>query len=489
MKKIILLLLITLIFLSCATRLVQSVEYREVPAIEDLSNYRKQYFTVDTYSFEEMEKDLETFLYLIKNTYVGYDTAKENGLDVDNCINTIKSHFINKNVVSKSEVVEKIYDAFKEYFNDSHFRVQFGDTQKIFINHYDLYFTNVYVRKKGKSYEVLQSDNKNVRVGEIIKCKKENLLYYINDGIECYRLGVLSNKKEEFINVVLDGKEIRILVYNNTILNSKDFCYIEKQTNDSIYFAINSFFVQAGKNDTYETFKKFVETSVVAKEKKNVIINLKGNYGGDSSIFAFFLQYLCGYEDLLYADVFSNEEYRTLDSPSGMYAMCRYVELNYPIDDVRERFHFYFDGLEKQKENPHRSYVEFEPKKTQLAKPKFYGNLIILADKETASSGEDAIKQARILLEKTDQVICIGENTNGALSYGNVCMFRLPESGIVVFMPITDWSSGLKKYENFGGEGVGFYPDIWSTNENLNDSIFHVTQDKEMYEILKDYLK
>ena len=35
------------------------------------------------------------------------------------------------------------------------------------------------------------------------------------------------------------------------------------------------------------------------------------------------------------------------------------------------------------------------------------------------------------------------------------------------------------------GEGVGIYPDYWSTGEDLNETIFLVTQDEEMKQKLK----
>jgi len=53
---------------------------------------------------------------------------------------------------------------------------------------------------------------------------------------------------------------------------------------------------------------------------------------------------------------------------------------------------------------------------------------------------------------------------------------------------VSDFSSFAKQSKRFHGEGNGLYPDYWSTNEDLNDSILFVTQDQQMYEILKDVL-
>lgn len=53
---------------------------------------------------------------------------------------------------------------------------------------------------------------------------------------------------------------------------------------------------------------------------------------------------------------------------------------------------------------------------------------------------------------------------------------------------MTDFSERVKKASSFKGEGNGFLPDYWSLSEDLNDAIYNVLQDKEVYELLKEYL-
>ena len=118
--------------------------------------------------------------------------------------------------------------------------------------------------------------------------------------------------------------------------------------------------------------------------------------------------------------------------------------------------------------------------------PEFKGKLILLTDKNVASSGEDFVLYSDLVFE--NKVIQIGQNTSGCLFYGNICDYYLPNSGIKCRLSLSDFSFSAKANKRFHGEGNGLYPDYWSTNEDLNDSILFVTQDQQMYEVLKDVL-
>ena len=60
----------------------------------------------------------------------------------------------------------------------------------------------------------------------------------------------------------------------------------------------------------------------------------------------------------------------------------------------------------------------------------------------------------------------IGENTRGALHFGNAATFMLPHSGILVHMPTRS-----EVYENDAPEGIGYTPDIISDVVDL-DQLF-----------------
>jgi hypothetical protein len=120
---------------------------------------------------------------------------------------------------------------------------------------------------------------------------------------------------------------------------------------------------------------------------------------------------------------------------------------------------------------------------TQNKRIPFKGKIILLTDRNTASAAEQTIALAQALFGPTKQVLIIGENTRGCLTFGNVHFAVLPDSGICI-NPASSKENDIEDFPSWHGEGSGFYPDCWSAGQDLNDTIFMVTKDKEMKEKL-----
>ena len=139
--------------------------------------------------------------------------------------------------------------------------------------------------------------------------------------------------------------------------------------------------------------------------------------------------------------------------------------------------------MKNRKKNP--QIKIFENIKINLGDNKngFAGNLIIIVDKQSASVSESLIFKAKKVLG-SNRVIVIGENTAGCHTYMDVCKYILPNSKISLKLGAQkDLLPSLSS--NWHGEGIGFYPDYWSTSQDLNETIFLVTQDEEMKQKLK----
>ena len=109
-----------------------------------------------------------------------------------------------------------------------------------------------------------------------------------------------------------------------------------------------------------------------------------------------------------------------------------------------------------------------------------------MTDKSSASAGEDVIAYGTALFGKTGQIVQVGQNTAGCQLFGNRMDYVLTKSGIDVHFSITDFAAVTKLAPNFHGEGYGYYPDYWATNEDINETIFALTGDKQMYEVLNN---
>jgi hypothetical protein len=90
-----------------------------------------------------------------------------------------------------------------------------------------------------------------------------------------------------------------------------------------------------------------------------------------------------------------------------------------------------------------------------VARQPYTGRLVVLVDKQVASSGETFAQ----LAAQIRGAVLVGENTAGCVDYGNVDMKpALPHSGIQCAFGRTrfveDWIRPSR-------EGVGFFPDYW----------------------------
>lgn len=114
---------------------------------------------------------------------------------------------------------------------------------------------------------------------------------------------------------------------------------------------------------------------------------------------------------------------------------------------------------------------------------KFKGKLIILTDSNSASASEEFVTMAR-LIDK-DNVIQVGENTSGCISYGGVKMYYLPESGIIINLAASDLSEEalFAKNEKWAGETYGFMPDYWVTNALLPETLEALTGSKTVMDL------
>jgi len=80
--------------------------------------------------------------------------------------------------------------------------------------------------------------------------------------------------------------------------------------------------------------------------------------------------------------------------------------------------------------------------------------LVVVIDAAVASSGEGFISY---LHDQVENVVLVGENTRGALTFGHMAAHRLPESGLMAFLPV---KLNLPLDMNMREER-GFDPDYW----------------------------
>ena len=94
---------------------------------------------------------------------------------------------------------------------------------------------------------------------------------------------------------------------------------------------------------------------------------------------------------------------------------------------------------------------------------------------------------AYLLKEKGVNVTLVGENTWGGIKYAGMFTFHLPHSGLYTYTGIEFGEAPtLQSIPNWKGEGMGFFPDYWATNDTILATLVELTNDEQLKETLKD---
>ncbi len=327
------------------------------------------------------------------------------------------------------------------------------------------------------------------------------MFLYPAKGKNIYRVGfaktVESSAENDYIEneieLSFNNENKKILMKNyDSIKNTKIF-FGKQETKDTGYLSLSTFDLPDVKSNfrkyAERSFEKYINSSVELNNKKNVIIDLRGNSGGNNYYSNKFLSSL--YKN----KIISDSELQKAKLPKGDE---NYTEVyNYSSPWIATTMNNYFlqmgmmdflfpyiqADIEKFKTEPKKITRKMvDTSSDDIGECNFTGKLIIIADRNSASSSEDTIQLAKRLFGK--DCYLVGEISRGCFSYGNILPYSLPNKSLCLYVP----STIFKNYENvkyFNIEGVGFTPDYWSTNEDLLETLVAITGDKSLRKVLQ----
>ncbi len=404
------------------------------------------------FTLNECVENLKDIVYLLESSYIGFDEMEKRGFDKEAFIKNSESLFSNAKTIKLEKLSEYIFNSLKPYINDGHFYMRSGENNYEFCVKKVIYLSDTYVIKTKTGYKVV--DSTQIPKETEISISDENLFKTIHNGKEVFRLGVLASNGERdytrLLPVSVNDENIRLrCIYFPKTLSSNVFTVVE--TKNSVYINIPVFDTNA---EHFESFRKLGKKYF---NKKNLIIDLRQNPGGEDPYFNEFLYDLySGKEDETIATKFFNDR----DSA------YKIRQINSPL--IEQLLDFVKDspyGITYLKNS---KIVE---KKNNKFKTKFKGNLIFLTSKKSASCSEDIIMASKDLFNK---VYTVGTNTSGSLLFGNVFTYGLKNSGIILKVCQTQYF-----YNDVFEEGRGIMPD-YVVSGSFEDTIKFLTNDKEM---------
>lgn len=469
--------------------LEEKCSYKQISLFENEKYIKQQNF------YEELYEDMETLCYILSVGYAGYEEMVLKGFN----INSLKNNFINayKNLsqIDTKNFIHFLKNELAPFISDSHFQIIGKQSISNFIEKKTCYWTDVFVEKQNQDYFSIYS-NQYIPDGLKYNDNKENLFFYPTKGNNIFRIGIISSKKQDKVEINFSGKNYNFITKDDNAIEKNTLRYKTIETNSSSYIALNTFYLpfseDSSRKSTEKILNKFIDCGAIYKDKKNIILDLRSNQGGNAAYPASFLYKL--YSKKRIKDnaklislmdnwfVYSFSDRENIISPVS-------CEAEFLLNSKRNTFSNYkkdVSKIEKMKKDPLKIIEQHGFDKSKLFKDKssFNGKLLIIVDRNTMSAGELVIPLAKKILGN-EQVITIGENTYGAASYWKVITLELPNSKIGIN---TTFSSNkmIADYLDWHGEGYGFFPDYWATGSDLNEAIYLITNDDEMKEKLKN---
>lgn len=493
MKKYLSILIITIICLNVFSeeKLISSV-----PVALNESFVPQEVPYKSSITYEQLLEDLDMAVYYLETAYAGYESMVKNDFNTEKFKKAISEKYKEQEIIETRSVFFDISRELKNYVNDVHFQVINNKEYEGVTQSKKFYYSKIFVEKIESEYLVQKSEETHIKPGDKYMGSIENLFYYPVKGKNSYIIGQISESMPKDFNISFDEINKKVTLYDDGAINSSSLIkYHEIETQDSGYVSLSSFLIPDSDSQYFKgakiIFNKFANLYSKWKNKKNIIIDLRGNLGGRASfsiylIYSMFQKNIKPYSEKkhskydLWLDKYFND-YITIESPAITQAHAKYYKIT---QDKKEEKH-YKKLYRKQLKNPERKI--FSHKKTNDTKhleSTFSGNLIILTDRNTASAAEQTAILAKIFLGD-DKVYILGEKSMGCAEYWDIIDYALPNSGIYLHLG----SENQKSFEicpNWHGETYGVYPDFWSLGKDLNETIFLVTNDEKMKEKLKD---
>ena len=199
-----------------------------------------------------------------------------------------------------------------------------------------------------------------------------------------------------------------------------------------------------------DQLRRFVETGSAHRGEPVLIVDARGNQGGDETWPIQWIQGLTGWRA---GSVFIFSELHNKTTMAGRANLFADLHRRFPdtynFGEEAKRHAELAESFEDGSSEPYWVGPYFP----ELPLIPNDTTLVIVMNGRVASAGEGLVMRA----SQAENVVLVGENTRGCLTFGNAGTHRLPHSGLRVSLPI---NFGLY-LDGMSREEVGLAPDLW----------------------------
>jgi len=393
-------------------------------------------------SLKEAQEDTEYLFYLLSHGYSGYEYFRTKG-DFDQAKNNILEKLKANPVWSTQDFSQVIYDHLS-FVHDGHFRVGYH----WYHTHEDFWYNASHeLEKTGGEYTFTADEAVWTVVTVNGQSPEEFVFPSLNArGKPVYILGVLSQYPPE--PVILEAtsgyeqKKLEIQFYRSDFTSEDIFS--EDDYNGIPVVTMRTFFV------TYtDELEQFLETAEPYKEEKYLILDIRGNEGGHSYWGETWVTTFTGEKPHWYFTFTELVSRTTLMGNINLF--LTFSERNPKVDIFKTRLKYFEEEMDSFEMEPVPHWGSLYIPDLQLIPNTT--TVIVLTDKDVMSAGEAFIGYLR----QMENVIFVGENTYGGITFLPFTLHQLPHSKFPAHLACSlHVPADLEIIEE-----RGFYPDLW----------------------------
>jgi hypothetical protein len=403
-------------------------------------------------------EDIEHLFYLFSHGYSGYAFFNNNNA-FETAKNRILQELKNRPIWPVTALSELIYREL-QFISDTHisiggnklsvhndywydrtleFNLTNSNSNSKFDYDYDRDYNYSYFLK-GRNYTLLSVNGTDPEL---------YLFPSLNaKGGAIYRLGTVTVKEPAALQltVINEGEEKQVFID----LEQSKFSYFSNDIfREDTVGGIPVIRIRSFGDSNTAALSEFIQTAAAYRDAPVVILDIRGNGGGNERWPVDWIKNLTGRRA---EAVFIRSELESKTSMTG-----RANAFNYWFNDQNvsaysrevSRYNEIIKAFESGDRQPGWSSAVYPglsliPNDTTI---------VVITNDLVASAGEGLLMR----ISQLENVVIVGENSMGALAFGNISAHILPNSRLWIWMPV---NFGIFLDQQFR-EGLGIFPDIW----------------------------
>ena len=401
-------------------------------------------------SSQQAVEDVERLFYLLSHGYGGYGFFNQNG-EFEQAKKDLIQELSSKDNWTREKFSKLIHDHLG-FISDCHLSI---DDHR-FAGHYDFWYDTQFELKPDSEGFRLNDRDTDYMVASINgKNPAEFLFPSLNqNGEPVYRMGVLSKEEPESFALIAQKDEAER--YFDVKLQRSDFSYYADDVfREDFVGGIPVIRVRGFGDSDPDDLERFVATAKSHRGDPAVIVDIRGNGGGNERWPISWIQGLTGRR---VGAVFTTSELESKTSMVGRANAFVYWDSSVSDPSLFSSQAKLFTQRAERFEVGQRS-----PGWTAPISPSFdlipnETTVILITNNLIASAGEGFVMR----LSQAENVLVVGENTMGCLTFGNISLHQLPNSKIKIWMPINFCIFQDQVFR----EEVGLFPDLWVPAED-----------------------